>query len=197
MIRPHYPRSIRSRLLLATVVSVGIALILLVLAFNLLFARRLSVNATDQARARAAAALSTIDMSGGQVEVREAPDGAAADAPVWVFVDGRALEAPRTSTLNNAAARISSGNGETLDAGDYRLVAVPVVAGGRQVGSVVAAVSLAPYEEAQHTGADRIGRTVGHRADCRRIRDPVDPGDGIAAGVEHDGLGTRLERARS
>lgn len=152
MIRPHYPRSIRSRLLLATVVSVGIALILLVLAFNLLFARRLSVNATDQARARAAAALSTIDMSGGQVEVREALDGAAADAPVWVFVDGRALEAPRTSTLNNAAARIASGNGETLDAGDYRLVALPIVAGGRRVGSVVAAVSLAPYEEAQHTG---------------------------------------------
>ena len=98
---PPLPRSIRSRLLLATVVSVGVALILLVLAFNLLFARRLSVNATDQARARAAAALSTIDMSGGQVEVREAPDGAAADAPVWVFVDGRALEAPgrRRSTM--------------------------------------------------------------------------------------------------
>ena len=38
-----------------------------------------------------------------------------------------------------------------MDAGEYRLVALPVTHSDRRIGTVVAAVSLAPYEEAQHT----------------------------------------------
>ena len=151
MIRLHRPRSIRSRLLLATVASVGVALIVLLVAFNVLFERRLSANATDQARARAAAELSVIDASGGAIDVREALDGATGDSPIWVFDGSRVLEEPRISTLDSAATRISSGNETAVDAGEYRLVALPVTHSDRRIGTVVAAVSLAPYEEAQHT----------------------------------------------
>lgn len=151
MIRPHRPRSIRGRLLLATIVSVGIALILLVVAFNVLFARRLDANATDQARARATAALSTVDVTGGAISVHEALDAAAGDAPIWVFAGSRALEAPRTSELSPAATRLASGSDQTVDAGEYRLVRLPLASGNDRIGSVVAAVSLEPYEQAQHT----------------------------------------------
>ena len=44
MIHRLRPRSIRSRLLLTTVVSVGAALVVLVAAFNLLFAQRLDAS---------------------------------------------------------------------------------------------------------------------------------------------------------
>ena len=151
MIRLHRPRWNRSRLLLATVASVGVALIVLLVAFNVLFERRLSANATDQARARAAAELSVIDASGGAIDVREALDGATGDSPIWVFDGSRVLEEPRISTLDSAATRISSGNETAVDAGEYRLVALPVTHSDRRIGTVVAAVSLAPYEEAQHT----------------------------------------------
>ena len=104
MIRLHRPRSIRSRLLLATVASVGVALIVLLVAFNVLFERRLSANATDQARARAAAELSVIDASGGAIDVREALDGATGDSPIWVF-DGSRSSRNHGSQLSTARPR--------------------------------------------------------------------------------------------
>jgi len=68
MIRRLWPRSIRNRLLATTVISVGASLIVLVLAFNLLLARRLDANATDQARARAQAERDVLHVSGGTVQ---------------------------------------------------------------------------------------------------------------------------------
>jgi signal transduction histidine kinase len=148
------PRTLRGRLFLATVASLGVALAVLVVVFNVLLERRLDVQARDVARTRAAARLSTLSVQGGRLQVPEAPDDATLDTPVWVFVGGTALEHPRApaATQRAAAALAARGSGTVEAPGtDARLVALPVTAGGRTVGSVVGAVSLVAYEQTAST----------------------------------------------
>jgi signal transduction histidine kinase len=82
------------------------------------------------------------------------PDAAASDPRAWVFADGRTLEAPRAGVgAAFAARRLAAGPARFADVApaDLRLYAAPVVAGGRRLGTVVASVSLAPYEQARRT----------------------------------------------
>ena len=154
MKRRLLPRSIRSRLLLAVVAAVAVALAATIAGFNLLLRHSLSRNADQVLHARAAAQLAQLDPVGGRLVVAEAPDERAADSPVWVFAGGRVLEAPRVGeTLTRAARSLVGGPPRTLGvpALDARLYAVPVVSGGRRLGTVVAAVSLAPYEQTERT----------------------------------------------
>lgn len=147
MIRRLWPRSIRSRLLATTVMSVGAALVVLVLAFNLLFANRLDANATDQARARAKAERDVIRVVDGRVQrERETQLG----DTVWVYANGDAIESPQhPSSLDGRAARLDKAGTGTTDVGDIRLAVIPIENHGQRVGSVVAAVSVEPYEQAQ------------------------------------------------
>ena len=145
---------IRRRLFLVVVAVVAAALAALIVGFNLLLAHNLSSDADNVVHARAAAVLAQLRPQGGRLVVGEAPDGGAPDAAVWVFSRGRTLEAPRAgSQVAAAARRLAGGPVRTLDvsSADTRLYAAPVVAGGRRLGTVVAAVSLAPYEETRRT----------------------------------------------
>jgi len=152
MIHRLWPRSIRSRLLLTTVVSVGAALVILVAAFNLLFARRLDANATDQARTRAEAERTVLKVVKGIVRDddsgRSVPTG-----DIWVFGQTGVVEQPRSTAVspavNSAAMQMRSDSSGTTDVGNFRLAVVPVPNKEHQVGSVVAAVPLEPYEEAE------------------------------------------------
>jgi two-component system, OmpR family, sensor kinase len=147
------PTGIRGRLLVATVLSVGAALVVLVIAFNLLFAVRLNANATDQAKARAQAELSVLTVSGGKLTIGEASDAAAGDQPVWVFSGSRAIEQPNAAdaTAGQTAAALAAAGREAADVPgkDIRLFALPVLDRGSRIGTVVAGASLAPYEDAQ------------------------------------------------
>ncbi len=148
------PRTLRGRLFLATVASLGVALAVLVVVFNVLLERRLDAQARDVARTRAAARLSTLSVQGGRLQVPESPDDATLDTPVWVFAGGTALEHPRApaATQRAAAALAARGSGTLEVPGtDARLVALPVTAGGRTMGSVVGAVSLVAYEQTAST----------------------------------------------
>jgi len=141
---------IRRRLLLAVLVAVGAALAAMIVGFNLLLARNLSGDANDLLRARAAAELGRLETSGNTLKVGEAPDDAALDTDVWIFSGQTALEAPvRNPTLSAAAQRLAAGSDQFAEvpSQDVRLYAVPVVANGRRLGTVVTGVSLAPYEE--------------------------------------------------
>jgi len=76
------------------------------------------------------------------------------DADVWVFSGARPLERPNTGAAIDAAARrLVAGPARFVDVtkSDTRLYGTPVVAGGRRIGTVVAAVSLAPYEQTRKT----------------------------------------------
>lgn len=143
---------IRRRLFLVVVATVGAALAALVFGFNVILSRTLSRDSRDLARTRAVAQLGLVATRNGRLTVKEAPDDASADAYIWVFSRGSPLEHPRAGANVAAAARSLAGGGRRfLDVpkADVRLYATPVVIGGRRLGTVVAGVSLSPYEETQ------------------------------------------------
>jgi len=157
------PRGVRARLLVTTVVAVAAALAALVVGFNFLLQGRLNAQATDQARARATAALPSLAVRAGHVRISEAPDSAGAGTPVWVFDHTRVVEAPRAAAaVTSAARRLASspaGSSRTVDG--TRLVAVPVVSHRRRVGTVVGGVSLAPSQQAANAAlAGSLGLAV-------------------------------------
>jgi signal transduction histidine kinase len=133
-------------------VSVGAALVAVVVGFNLLLAARLSGDADAVLRARASAELSTLRVENGRVRVAEAPDEGALDSQVWVFAANRAVERPKTvPALDRAADALGSGAGRRAERQNphSRLYAVPVVDAGKRVGTVVVATSLEPYTRTQ------------------------------------------------
>jgi two-component system, OmpR family, sensor kinase len=143
---------LRSRLQLAVAIAVLAALVGLIAGFNLILGHVLEHDARDLVRARAVAAIDSLRTSGGRLSVREAPDDRAADAYLWVFAGSRTLERPRVAAnIDRAARTLSTGPARFLDipANDTRLYAAPVTSRGRRVGTVVAGVSLAPYEQSR------------------------------------------------
>jgi signal transduction histidine kinase len=145
---------IRRRLFLLVVSALALSLAALIAGFNLVLDRSLSRDADNLVRARAAAKVAQLLPERGRLVLGEAPDAAAPDTPVWVFANGRTLEEPRAGEPVTAAAhRLAAGPSRIMDvpSADTRLYAAPVVSSGRQLGTVVAAVSLAPYEQTQRS----------------------------------------------
>lgn len=145
---------LRRRLYLVVVVTVGVAVAALVAAFNLVLDRTLDRNASSLARSRAAAEIASLEFSKGHLRVGALPRERAADAAAWVFVGGRQIEKPRAGAHIEAAARQLAGGPTRLvniSGTDTRLFARPVMFRDRRIGTVVAGVSLAPYEETQET----------------------------------------------
>jgi signal transduction histidine kinase len=139
--------SLRSRLLAAVLLSVAGALAVTVVAFNVILEDRLSSDATSLLRDRASAELSTLRVVHGHLIAAEAPDDAALDSQVWVYAEARPLERPRVgASLDRAAGRLVGGPHRTIEVDSTRLYAVPVTRGGLRRGTVVAGVSLVPYQ---------------------------------------------------
>jgi two-component system, OmpR family, sensor kinase len=145
---------LRSRLLLSVLVAIGLVLAALTAGFNIVLGDRLNSDASGVVQARAGAELAALRLAPGRIALGETPDEAAPDAQIWVFHGRTALERPRTSAGNDAAAAALAGGPRAqrdVAATDTRLYAVPVVNGGRRLGTVVAGVSLAPYEQTRRT----------------------------------------------
>jgi two-component system, OmpR family, sensor kinase len=145
---------LRRRLLLVVAVAVGFAICVLVAAFNLLLDRSLMRDANTLVRTRATAELATLQLSRGGVRETEAPDDASPAAGIWVFSNGRAVEAPRAGGRVQAAARAAAHRPfrySNISRADLRLYTLPAIFQGRRVGTVVASTSLAPYEESRRT----------------------------------------------
>jgi signal transduction histidine kinase len=140
---------LRSRL--TVVVSLGAALALgaLTAGFNLALRSSLHHDADQVLSARASAALDAVTVEHGRVRSAEAPDQAAVDAQVWIYSGRRAIEQPPAppavqrvaDSLANGPIRYADDSGT-----DTRLYSVPVVRSGQRVGTVVAGLSLEPYE---------------------------------------------------
>jgi two-component system, OmpR family, sensor kinase len=138
---------LRSRLMAAVLLSVTGALAVTILAFNVFLDGRLSSDATNLLHSRVSAELSTLQVVDGRLVAGESPDDAALDSQVWVFAGARALERPRVpARLDRAAAALVGSPRRTLEVGSTRVYAVPVVRRGRRLGTVVAGVSLQPYQ---------------------------------------------------
>jgi two-component system, OmpR family, sensor kinase len=145
-------RGLRGRLQLTVVLGIAVVLAALTAGFNLVLARRLDRDATDVARARAAAALGSVRFSHGRLAAPESPDDGAVDSSVWVFAGPKPLERPRPQPRNDpVAASLAGSGGRRRDVArtDTRLYSLPIVDDGRRFGAVVAGVSLEPYEHTQ------------------------------------------------
>ena len=141
---------LKRRLMLVVGIAVTATLLGLVVGFNLILGNVLARDARDLVRTRAVAQIDSLRIDHGRLGVAEAPDDRSADAYLWVFAGRRALEQPRVdAAIDRAAQALAGGSGGFVDVpgSDTRLYAAPVIEGGRRLGTVVAGVSLAPYEQ--------------------------------------------------
>jgi signal transduction histidine kinase len=151
---------VRTRLLVAVVGAVALALVIGVAAFNVFLGQRLSSSATALARAQAEAELSLLRVRDGKLVAPQGPDRTTVTSQAWVFDSGRLLEAPRAPQhIQDAARSLAGGPERSVEVGESaRLYAIPVTTGGVRHGTVVAAVALDPYNETGRTAL--IGSVV-------------------------------------
>jgi signal transduction histidine kinase len=145
---------LRRRLQLSVIGAVALALAALLVAFNLVLRQRLSDEANNALFARASAELASLRVVGGQLAAPEVVDAGALDAQTWVFAGRRILEQPRSDAVTQRRAEaLAGGPRRTTNVArtHTRLYAVPVRGGGSHPGTVVAEVSLVPYEKSAQT----------------------------------------------
>jgi signal transduction histidine kinase len=131
--------------LLAAVVAVGV----LTVAFNVILDRSLDADASGRARSLAAATAANVAYADGRLRFHESVDDEVVDRRVWVYQGTHAIERPAAPTALQRTADSLAGSAHVYDdepGGDVRLYAEPVTVGGRQIGTVVAAQSLAAYD---------------------------------------------------
>jgi two-component system OmpR family sensor kinase len=141
--------SLRTRLTILVTVAAAITLAVLTAGFNVLLRSNLDADANRVLQARASAALEGISVHHGAIRVKESPDRAAPDTQLWVYSGANAIERPPgPPSLQRLADSLAGGPKAHAEdaASDIRLFAVPVVQGGARAGTVVAALSLEPYE---------------------------------------------------
>ena len=123
-------------------------------AFNLLLDQRLTANAIALAKAQAEARVAALTVVKGTLTELEAPGAAQTiGSPSWVFAGRKAIDTPRVAAaITDAAAALASGPQHAARVKEtMQLYAVPVVHRGTRVGTVVAGVPLAPYDETATT----------------------------------------------
>jgi signal transduction histidine kinase len=143
------PKSLRNRLTLVLAIGSAILVSALVVGFNVFLWNQSHADLDRGLADRASAALSDIEVAGGSVKVREAPNDQALDQQVWVFAHNRPVERPVAApAADRAAAELARRPGGYRDVpgADLRLHSVSVVHHGARVGTVVAGASVAPYE---------------------------------------------------
>ncbi len=147
-------RGLRGRLLATVVLAAAVGLAIAVAAFNVVLSDRLGAQVDDVLRARAGAALDSAQVVDGRLSAPEAADDAALDRPVWLFAGRRAVERPAVGPGLTAAATALAGGPrriENVPGRPVRLLALPVRAGGRRIGTVVGAVSTASIARTERT----------------------------------------------
>ena len=148
-------RGLRARLSIAVALLVALAIALLAVVFNVVLSNRLSSDANGLLRSRVSGELAALNVVHGRLVLQEAPDDSAIDTQVWVFAGRSEIEGPPSSPHKVRLAARGLAGGPTrrveLSDPDLRLLAVPVARQGRRYGTVVAAVSLKPYEDTERT----------------------------------------------
>ena len=147
--------TLRNQVLVTVLVAISLVLTGLTVGFNIVLANALDTDATGVAQARASAEFAALHVAGGRIELGETPDEASPDTQIWVFHGPRALEAPQSEPAANdaAAAAMAMAKPSTHDIPTTRtrLYSLAIVAAGRRLGTVIAGVSLAPYDQTRHT----------------------------------------------
>jgi signal transduction histidine kinase len=134
---------------------VGVGLVLLVIAFNLILSDRLDDDIDAVLTARANGQMSALDVRGGKLVVTDTPDEATAESQAWIYAGKRVLAAPSTphQRVDSAAEGLAIGprRYQDVESPAVRLLAEPVIDEDRRVGTVVVAASRTPYESTRKT----------------------------------------------
>ena len=146
---PRIP-TLRGRLALVAAITTAVWVGLLTAGFNVLLASQLHVQSGSLLRQRAAAGAATVVVDpSGRVSIRDPAYDEALDTDLWIYRGSVALERPRAGRQVQRLADTLTDSGEryaqTREPSGTRLFAFPVRSRGRQVGTVVSAVSLNPY----------------------------------------------------
>jgi signal transduction histidine kinase len=142
-------RSLKGRLTVVVAVAGLLTVAALTAGFNILLRSNLDSDADRVLQARAAGALEGVEVSRGQVKIRDAPDQAAPESGVWIFDHAREIERPVAPVGEQALARSLASSGAsdvTYGPRELRLHASPIRDGASRVGTAVVALSLEPYE---------------------------------------------------
>jgi signal transduction histidine kinase len=145
-------RTLRGRVSLLALAVIAGWLAVLAVAFNVILNRRLDSQVNSTLGIRAQAASATVDIArSGSVTVRESATDGDLDSKIWVYSGLTAVERPSGASSVQAAADALAGTGPGYRnaSGDVRLYSLPVRSSGRQVATVVAAVSTGPYRRAE------------------------------------------------
>ena len=138
------PTTLRGRLALSATLTAGTAVVLLTVTFGVLLERRLDAEAENVLRSRAESALATVHVSGGRLTTTESP--AILDTGIWVYEGTTAVDRPKGAPpLQSEADRLAGTDGRLVHRHQSAFLSLAVRSDGRQVGTVVAAISLEPY----------------------------------------------------
>jgi signal transduction histidine kinase len=142
-------REVRNRLLLIVVLALAFALGAATLGFNVLLAHTTARDADAFLRQRARSELALLQVVNGRIRFREAADDTLSTSKIWIFRGRTALETPvsRPETAATARSLVDGPTGfRNVPHRDERLYAVPITDGAHRIGTLVAGLSLAPYE---------------------------------------------------
>lgn len=149
-------RPLRARVALTALAVLAVWVLLATAVVDLVVLHRLHAEADTVLSTRAQAAATTVDhLPRGGLRVRSGADDAAVDVGTWVFEGSRVLERPAAAGSLDRQAVLLTGRGpvftETGGPGGLRWYGEPVLESGRQVGTVVTSLSLAPYRSSEQT----------------------------------------------
>jgi signal transduction histidine kinase len=151
-------RGLRGRLMIIAVVGATALTATLTTGFNIAVRAHLHAQANDLLKQRADAHVAALRLSHGRIDIGKSQlDDAARDQPFWVYQDGRAVERPSAiAPVQQAANAVAGASFQFKDVPSvgWRLYSDPIVDvahGRRQVGTIVAAVSLHPFRHTADT----------------------------------------------
>jgi signal transduction histidine kinase len=134
--------------LLAVAVIAG-WLVVLATAFDVLLFSRLDRQVDDTLRIRAQAASALVEIGHGAVlGLRESATDSAIDSSIWVYAGTRPIQRPHSRPdVLRAADRLTGQGRGYVSAARRRFYVLPLTSGGARVGTVIAALETAPYDD--------------------------------------------------
>lgn len=140
---------VRDRLLLAVLLTVGVALVVMTVAFNVLLSASLRSDADSRLSRMVNDAARMISVSEGRVTLPQ-PTGAIQElgSQIWVFVSGTSVSAPNVDpALTEAAKSLDGQPAQYIDVPgeEVRLYGVPLVYEDERIGTIVAGLWMGSY----------------------------------------------------
>jgi len=146
--------SLRNRLLLVTVATLGLGLGALLVAGNLLYAHTTTSSVTNLLRTRLDAQIAALELTPNGIRARSTLNDETLDIHGWVFSDRVVIEHPAgvPAGLDQLAASLATRAqpASAVGPGDIEMTSHPLRVHGRQVGAVVVSASIAEFTHLRH-----------------------------------------------